>query len=382
MQSYNGAIPFAVFLKQFFRENKKYGSRDRKVIADLCYSFFRIGKSFSDQKMEQRILLGTFLTHNISHEILKRFNPNWNELISLPVSEKLKYLEAENEWRNLFPFITSISSELDLQNFAYSVVQQPDLFLRIRPGNKEIVLNKLCAAEVEFKVINDSCIVIPNATKVDAILDLDREAVVQDHNSQQTVAIYKSEIENLPAGRHGLKSKTAVWDCCAGSGGKSILLYDLFNGVQLTVSDVREKILYNLHARFKTAGIQNYNTLLANLALPDFQLPTSGFELILCDAPCSGSGTWGRTPEQLYFFDEKKIEHYSALQKNIVLNASRSLKKNGFFLYITCSVFRKENEDVVNFIQDNTKLKLKKMDYLMGYDRKADTLFSALFTMS
>jgi 16S rRNA (cytosine967-C5)-methyltransferase len=53
----------------------------------------------------------------------------------------------------------------------------------------------------------------------------------------------------------------------------------------------------------------------------------SNFELIICDAPCTGSGTWSRTPEQLYFFDEKKIEQYALLQKKIVSTIIPRLKE-------------------------------------------------------
>jgi 16S rRNA (cytosine967-C5)-methyltransferase len=48
-------------------------------------------------------------------------------------------------------------------------------------------------------------------------------------------------------------------------------------------------------------------------------------------------------------------------------------------VYITCSVFEKENEEVVEFIEKNTSLQLMEMEYLEGYDKKADTLFTALF---
>ena len=102
------------------------------------------------------------------------------------------------------------------------------------------------------------------------------------------------------------------------------------------------------------------------------------FDLVICDAPCSGSGTWNRTPEQLFFFKKEKIDQYARLQKQIVSNASKALKKNGYFLYITCSVFEKENEAVVDFIENNLPLQLKSMEYLKGYDKKADTMFAAL----
>lgn len=87
----------------------------------------------------------------------------------------------------------------------------------------------------------------------------------------------------------------------------------------------------------------------------------------------------GRTPEQLAFFEESKIAEYSALQKSIAKNAAAYLKPQGMFIYITCSVFEKENEEVVNFLKQQTSLKLSFSNYLPGYQCKADTLFVAVF---
>jgi 16S rRNA (cytosine967-C5)-methyltransferase len=67
------------------------------------------------------------------------------------------------------------------------------------------------------------------------------------------------------------------------------------------------------------------------------------------------------------------------LQKSIATQASKSVKEKGYFLYITCSVFEKENEEVVAFIQDNTSLEFVSSHYFIGYDKRADTLFAALF---
>jgi 16S rRNA (cytosine967-C5)-methyltransferase len=102
-------------------------------------------------------------------------------------------------------------------------------------------------------------------------------------------------------------------------------------------------------------------------------------DFIIADVPCSGSGTWARTPEQLKFFHQEKIAQYALLQQQIVSNAIPSLAKGGYLLYITCSVFKKENEENVNFIQKNLNLELLKSDYLKGYQMQADTLFAALF---
>jgi 16S rRNA (cytosine967-C5)-methyltransferase len=56
-----------------------------------------------------------------------------------------------------------------------------------------------------------------------------------------------------------------------------------------------------------------------------------------------------------------------------------SLKDNGYLLYITCSAFRKENEEVTAFIQQKFHLQLIKMELIKGYNNKADTMFAALF---
>ena len=102
-------------------------------------------------------------------------------------------------------------------------------------------------------------------------------------------------------------------------------------------------------------------------------------DLIIADVPCTGSGTWARTPEQLHFSHKKDIDKYAALQKKIIENALPHLKINGHFLFITCSVFKKENEENVAFIQQKFQLNLLKMEYLKGYEIQADTLFVALF---
>ena len=66
------------------------------------------------------------------------------------------------------------------------------------------------------------------------------------------------------------------------------------------------------------------------------------------------------------------------MQKKIVATAITQLEPGGYFLYITCSVFKKENEEAVDFIKNEYKLQLVKMELLKGYDKKADTMFAAL----
>jgi len=191
---------------------------------------------------------------------------------------------------------------------------------------------------------------------------------VQDLSSQKTGVFFE------PA------SWDYWWDCCAASGGKSLLLHDLEPKVQLLVSDVREDSLNNLDERFQEAGIKKYQKKVLDLLQNnDPDLHHYEFDGIILDAPCSGSGTWGRTPEMLYYFDDHKIAYFSKLQKAIAGNVAKYLKEGKPLIYITCSVFRQENEDVVAWIEENLPLKLEKSEVIKGYNDKADTMFAARF---
>jgi 16S rRNA (cytosine967-C5)-methyltransferase len=367
---YGGAIPFSAWLKNYFRQHKKFGSKDRKVISDLCYSFFRLGKGWIDKPIEERLLIGQVLCNEES-VFVKELKPAWMAHSPLSTKEKTPF-NGEEENVFIFPFWEELSNEIDKEKFTQSHLIQPDLFLRIRPGQKETVSRKLESASLHFAV-EDHCIRLPNGSKIDEVLQIDKEVVVQDKSSQKVL------YNLLPAAYRLLPAFTS-WDCCAASGGKTILLHDLFPKARLTVSDIRESILHNLRSRFRRAHIQRYQSFVADVSSPTF-VPEQKFDVIICDAPCSGSGTWSRTPEQLSFFPKEKITYYAALQKKIAINASKSLTEGGCFLYITCSVFKKENEDVVEFIARNTALNVVKQEYFKGYADKADTLFACLFSL-
>jgi 16S rRNA (cytosine967-C5)-methyltransferase len=372
INQYDGNIPFAAWIKNYFKEHKKFGSKDRKIVTHLCYCFFRLGNAFQNKSLEERLIIGQLLCSETTNIVVEEQKPEWKEFVHLPVEEKLEKLDAPDEWQHIFSFNNYLSDEIDKKEFAQSFLIQPDLFLRIRPKQKEIVLKKLDEAAIVYSLEEDNCIRLANNTKVEDILIIDKEAVVQDLNSQKVLSAFELQTINS-------QSQTSIWDCCAASGGKSILAYDLLKDIQLTVSDIRESILINLKKRFERAGIKNYRSFVADLSASNLKFQISDFDLIICDAPCSGSGTWGRTPEQLHFFKEEQIEHYTSLQKKIALNASKHIKQNGYLLYITCSVFKKENEEVVSFLQNNSSLQLISADYYKGYNRKADTLFAALF---
>lgn len=360
IESYHGQEPFVFAIKKFFVANKKIGSKDRKQISQLCYSYFRLGKALAELPTEERILAGYLLCTTADDELLKELRPSFDPS-SLQVQD-------------IFPWEDELSAGIDYPAFCQSFLIQPDLFIRIRPGYEKSVPAKLENAGIKFESVTSSCIALPNSSKIvrqlkdspgETIIALNKEAVVQDYSSQQVAGF-------LP-GLH----QPLVWDCCAASGGKSLLVYDTIPGIDLTVSDIRENILINLRKRFREAGITNYKSFVADLISTSSVKPAA-FNLVVADVPCTGSGTWGRTPEQLFYFQKDKINEYAAKQKRIVSGVVPALKPGGYLLYITCSVFKKENEEAAAYMQEELDLDVVNMKLLTGYSRKADTLFAAL----
>lgn len=379
LQQYDGKIPLTHFLKNYFSLHKKHGSKDRKFIIHLCYCFYRLGNVLKNSPVEEKLKTALFICNAAPQEWNILFDElwlkNWSENLNVRIAF-IKDIYPDFDIEHIFIWKDELSETIDVSAFSLSHLVQPDLFLRIRPGKEDVVKQKLAEHNISFQKVSASCLSLSNSTKIDTVLNIDEEVVVQDYSSQhiaEFLLLIKSGIQSL-------KSGIEVWDCCAASGGKSILAKDVLGKINLTVSDVRPSILHNLEKRFEQAGIKNYHSIQADLSKNNV-LPFRGrgFDLIICDVPCSGSGTWSRTPEQLSSFKKEKINEYTALQRKIITTPVQHLKQNGYFLYITCSVFKKENEENIAFIRQQFGLQLMKQELLTGYEKQADTMFAALF---
>ncbi len=379
--AYNGGEPLHLYIKKYFSANKKHGSKDRKHIASLCYNYFRLGGGVTSKAtLEDKILLGAFLSNSGFLFSFEQLKPSWNDMMDQPLGEKLKMVEDIFDSKKIFPFERFLSNEIDSYKFAISFLQQPKLFLRIRPGKETVVLEKIRTANFSFARMNNNCLVFSINEKISGVISLDKEAVIQDFNSQRTGEFFSKYFFEQQAGSDLEKtnSQITVWDCCAGSGGKSILAIDTLKNIKLTVTDKRSSILQNLKERFEAAAIKHYDAFIWDGTSENQLSPSTTFRFVIADVPCSGSGTWSRTPERLMFFKENEIEKYASLQKSIIRKVIPQLEPGGILFYITCSVFEKENEENVNYLLENFQLELLHKEYLKGYEMQSDTLFIAV----
>lgn len=137
-----------------------------------------------------------------------------------------------------------------------------------------------------------------------------------------------------------------VLDFCAGGGGKTLALAAAMeNHGQIYATDRETRRLAPLHQRLERAGTRNVQIRTprgSGDVLADLE---SRCDLVLVDAPCTGTGTWRRNPDAKWRVRPGALMQRMREQDEILDRASQFVKLNGRLLYVTCSLLREENED-------------------------------------
>ncbi len=148
-----------------------------------------------------------------------------------------------------------------------------------------------------------------------------------------------------------------VYDFCAGAGGKTLALAAMMeNKGSVFASDVHTKRLDNLSKRAKRAGAHNIRThVLSSESDKWVKHQRARADIVLIDAPCSGTGTWRRSPDSRWNLKQENLDNLVELQQRILISSSRLVKPGGRLLYATCSLLKEENEDqVASFLAANS----------------------------
>lgn len=178
----------------------------------------------------------------------------------------------------------------------------------------------------------------PNVQNEQAFLDGWYE--VQDLGSQ------------LAAKLSGAKPGQQVMDYCAGAGGKSLAMAALMqNKGQIHAYDAEPARLTPMHDRLTRAGVRNTQIH----TKPESLEPYVGLmDIVLTDAPCTGSGTWRRRPDAKWRLTEAQLESRIEDQQMVLESAKHYVKPGGRLVYVTCSLFASENNhQIAKFLADN-----------------------------
>lgn len=174
-------------------------------------------------------------------------------------------------------------------------------------------------------------------------------ALPLDAGVQKTDSYRLGRIEIQDAGSQLVLESVGVapgghWlDACAGAGGKTLQLASLLGaGGRVTARDVRSGPLAELSARAARAGLEG------RIQTRIEDEPPGGYDGVLVDAPCSGSGTWRRSPHLKWLTTEASVQGAAALQLGLLRANLARVKPGGLLVYATCSLCRTENESVVD----------------------------------
>lgn len=329
-----------MYLKDVFRNNKQFGSKDRKFYRNACYTWWR-----------------------------------WSEVPQQePTPEKLaQYLEAAATGSEALN-----SQESVLQRYAAHL--EPEIVLSQlhqwfhtqAPVFAIPFKHKRAAWENYVKQLNATYSITDTVYCFDPNINL-TDAVDQGLCRIQDVASF-SAVNALE-----LLKNARVWDCCSGAGGKALTITENNPSISLTTSDVRPQILENLRERFSLAGLAAPRTLQIDLEKYSHSDDLGMFDFIVADVPCTGSGTWRRTPEAAHYFEEKEIERQAKRQESIVGNALKHLKQDGTLLYITCSIFQQENMQQIRKLEEKYNLRVVQAGFTTDATQSnSDYIFRAI----
>lgn len=172
------------------------------------------------------------------------------------------------------------------------------------------------------------------------------------------------------------KENEKILDLCSAPGGKSFTAYALTNGkADITACDVYEKRLKLVERTAEKLGFK-IKTQLNDATLYNEDLGL--YDLVICDVPCTGFGVIRRKPE-IKYKEQNEIDTITDLQLKIVDNAVKYVKRGGRMLYSTCTLNKKENNDIVQYILNNNKdfyLELEKT--MLPSDMNGDGFYAAI----
>jgi 16S rRNA (cytosine967-C5)-methyltransferase len=151
----------------------------------------------------------------------------------------------------------------------------------------------------------------------------------------------------------GVKPGEQVLDLCAGGGGKTLALAAAMeNHGQIYATDRDARRLAGLYARLEKAGTRNVQVRTPRRGSDHLADLEARCDLVLVDAPCTGTGTWRRNPDAKWRVRPGALAQRITEQDEILQIAQRFMKQDGRLIYVTCSLLREENEDrIAAFLQ-------------------------------
>jgi 16S rRNA (cytosine967-C5)-methyltransferase len=363
------------------KSNKKWGSKDRRFIAENTYEIIRWWRllkfcaEINERKIKDEALfwemLGTWFVLS-GYEL-----PVWEEFKNLNPENIQTKKTASEEIRKIRESIPDWIDEIGLEQMPdwekeLKALNEPaDVYLRVNTlqTTKKDLIEKLAQEGVEIELVPavKSALKLAKRRNIVSLKSYTKGLFeVQDAGSQLI-----SEYLEVEPGMN-------VIDACAGAGGKSLHLAVLMkNKGDLISMDVKTAKLEELQKR---AARNKINIIRTELIKVDNIKKRGGWaDRVLLDVPCSGLGVLKRNPDAKWKLKPEFLSEIIELQAQILQDYAQMCKIGGKVVYATCSVLKSENTDqVAHFLENNPNFELEKQTRISPANTGFDGFYMAL----
>lgn len=353
-------LPADRFIREFFRARRYAGSKDRAAITERVYDVFRHRAEYSwrmQSDSNRARVIGSLLNEGASAETIAGFFSGRNydpaalseeeraAIATPPAAEPPPHVRGEYP-----PFLQDVLQRRfgdTLLDEMHPLTERAPIDLRVNTLKAERVdvLRELWESGFDAQATPFA----PNGIRIAAGKG---SATLQQSKLFQSGAFeFQDEAAQIAATLCNATPGQSILDLAAGAGGKSLALTAAMqNKGTIVASDVRRASLENLKTRATRAGVTIIATKLANELRPDER-----FDLVLVDAPCSGTGTWRRQPELRWRTTPERLDDLNKVQDQLLTQAAAHVKPGGRLVYATCSILPRENEDrIAIFLASNS----------------------------
>jgi 16S rRNA (cytosine967-C5)-methyltransferase len=325
----DGGASADAIAKRFFAERRYAGSKDRRAVRDLAWGAIR---HFGERPENARAAFVAMADNDA--ELAALFDGSDYGPPAIGPNEPRASGGLLPQW--ILPHFAALIDDAERQ----ALLDRAQLDLRVNPlkTSREAMVAEFAGAEILPQ--SPYALRLPAGQAVDnhdAVLDGLVE--IQDLGSQLIV--------DACAAKPGM----TVLDLCAGAGGKTLGLAAYMEGKgRLIASDTNRARLDQLRPRANRAGALEIGTLLLNPNKERAMLGdlTGTCDVVLIDAPCSGSGTWRRNPETRWRLNPARLESVMSAQANLLDIGAEMVASGGHLVYAVCSLLDDEGRGQVD----------------------------------
>ncbi len=351
-------------IEQVLKQNPRFGSRDRRFIAETTYEIVRWMRYISLCVSEEH---GTSKSHYYKlfaawHHLKGIELPDWKEFDGIhknEISKKAAQIKLIRKYRESIPdWLDEIGiaelGEAVWEKEIHELNKEAQVVLRVNTLkiSAEELRNKLSEQGIEAETLSNPSPVWGEIKG--AALIVKRQNLYHLKEYKQGLFEIQDASSQLIAPFLQLKEGMTVIDACAGAGGKSLHIAALMKNKGRIISmDVEERKLIELKKRAERAGAGMIQTQLINSDTINKLKNTA--DRLLLDVPCSGLGVIRRNPDAKWKLSLDFINKVKKTQQEIICTYHQMLKPGGIMVYATCSILPGENQNQAELFLNKNK---------------------------